>query len=585
MADNSDDPTTWFPVGDGKKSDASPTVTKPANKDDDPATWFPVGKQAEPATTGQQPSGPSWGTRIGSAVSDAANYAAGTVGSFTHGLSFGLDAPLDAVTSYLFPKSGFAQMQQKFGQSQQQFEQQHPLLSTGAEIAGSLPTYVLGEGAARAAVPVIERSGVVPTVANLAGAAVRNAAVSGAQGAGMTEGNLTDRTQGAIRGAEFGAVAGPVGEVVGGIVSPITRGLGGTSGSVSAGDAALGDLARTKYKIPVTGADLSSNQLLRTAADQSAKLPLSGAVAADAAKKTAWQGAIAKEMGEDARSFTPDVMDRARTRIGQTFDNVAKNTTIDNASTDILTNTDLPRIEADAHLTLPDNELKPIKAQLENITSVAAKGNGTISGDAYQALTRKGAPLDRAESSNDPNVRYVAGQIRDALDDAFVRSASPQDQAELLKAKYQYRVMRTVQDLAAGSRDGSISPDGFMQKVLAASRKFDAPTGGMAYTGGGNIGELARIGKLFRAAPQTGTADRLAVNALALAPSGGAAYLADPAFLAGMPATIALNRAANTYLRSNLLAKNLIATGADPAPYAPAVIPGAASAYNALNRP
>src|SRR5262249_1342401 len=153
---------------------------------------------------------------------------------------------------------------------------------------GSLPTYVMGEGAARAAVPVLERTGAIPTVANLAGAAVRNALVSGAQGGGMTEGGLTDRAQGALRGAEFGAAAGPVGEVVGGAISPITRGLGGTAGSVSAGDAALGDLARTKYQIPVTAADLSSNQFLRTAADQSGKLPFSGATAADAAKRTAW---------------------------------------------------------------------------------------------------------------------------------------------------------------------------------------------------------------------------------------------------------------------------------------------------------
>lgn len=571
-----DDPSTWFPMSGDDSKAAPATSTKPSSNDD-PTTWFPMhaGDTSMPTTTTTTP---SFWARVGSAATDAAKYAAGTVGSFTHGLSFGLDNPLDAATSYLVPNSGFAQMQQRFGQDQAQFQQQHPLLSTSAEIAGSLPTYVIGEGAARAAVPVVERTGVIPTVANLAGAAIRNAAVSGAQGAGMSEG---DRLEGAIRGAEFGAVAGPASEVVGGIVSPITRGLGGTSGSVSAGDAALGDLARTKYQIPVNAADLSNNQLLRTAADQSAKLPLSGAATADAGKRTAWQGAIAKEMGEpNATSFTPDVMDQARTRIGKVFDNVAKNTTIDNASTDILTNTDLPKIEADAHLTLPDNELKPIKAQLDNITSVAAKGNGTISGDAYQALTRKGAPLDRAESSNDPNVRYIAGQIRDALDDAFARSASPADQQALLQAKYQYRVMRTVQDLAAGSRDGSISPDGFMQKVLAASRKFDAPTAGMAYTGGGNIGELARIGKLFRAAPQTGTADRLAVNALAFAPSGGAAYLADPSFLLGMPATIALNRAANMYLRSNALANNLIAAGARPAPYAPSVLPGVASAYN-----
>lgn len=342
---------------------------------------------------------------------------------------------------------------------------------------------------------------------------------------------------------------------------------------VSAADATLGQLARDKYNIPVTAQDLSSNSFYRIAGDQAGKLPFSGAKVAADAKQSAWQGAIAKEMGEDATAFTPDVMDRARVRIGQTFDNVAKNTTIDAPSVDRMLNVDLPKIEIDMHQTLPSNEIGPLKAQLDNIVDVASKGNGTISGDSYQALTRKGAPLDRAESSNDPNVRFVAGQIRDALDDAFVRSASPADQAALVQAKYQYRVMRTVQDLAAGSRDGSITPDGFMQKVLTASRRFDAPTGGIAYTGGGNIGELARIGKLMRAPPQTGTADRALVNALTLGGGGGLAYL-NPAYAAGVPAALALNRGVGSYLRSGFLANQVIRNALQPPPASPFVLGG-----------
>lgn len=580
MATN-DDPTTWFPVGgdDTKKPAASSPKQQPT---DDPTTWFPVG--ASDAAPGPLAKPPTWWSRIAGTASDVADYAGGIAGAVTHGLSFGLNNPLDRATAALFPSSAFAKLQQEREQKQKQFQQENPLAAGAAEIAGSLPTYLIGEGAARAAVPVIQRTGVVPAVANLAGAAIRNAAVSGVQGAGTTEGGLAERTEGALKGAGFGAVAGPVGEVAGAAIGPIVRGIGGTAGNISKAIADLGDLARTKYKIPVTGADLSNNQFLRTATDQSGKLPFSGAAAADAAKLEAWQRAIAKQFGEDATAFTPDVMDRAATRIGKVFDDVAKNTHIDAASTNTLVN-DLAKIESDAHLSLPDNELSLITKQLENITNVAAKGQGTIDGASYQALTRKGAPLARAESSADPNVRYVAGQIRDALDDAFVRSASPADQAALLQARYQYRVMRTVDELAAGSRDGNISPDAFMQKVLKASRRFDSPTGGMAYTGGGDIGELARIGKLFRASPQTGTADRLAVNALALSPSGALGYLADPAFLAGMPATLALNRAANMYLRSNTLARNLIATGATPQPYAPSVIPGVASGYNALNPP
>ena len=162
-----------------------------------------------------------------------------------------------------------------------------------------------------------------------------------------------------------------------------------------------------------------------------------------------------------------------------------------------------------------------------------------------------------------PTWLYVAGQIRDALDDAFVRSARPEDQAALTQAKYQYRIMRTIDPLVAGSRDGNITPAGFSNKVVNALRKFDSPTGGVAYTGGGNIGELAKIGQLMRPAPQTGTADRGIINLLALGGTG-APLLFDPTYMAAVPSTLALNRAVGSYLRSGPLADRVIGNALKP---------------------
>ena len=569
----SDDLPSWLPpapkAGGGNGTSTAPAAT--GTTSDGLPSWLPAAPQASPSkeADGSSTEQPWW--------QQAANYGAGVIGSLTHGLSFGLDNPLDRATAALFPDSAFAKLQPQREQAQQQFETANPLAAGTAQVVGSLPTYMIGEGALRAAVPVAQGSGIVPTVANLTGSAVRNAAVSGAEAAGTTDGSIADRLNAAKQGAIVGAVAGPVGDIAGAGVQKLV------SGGVSAADATLGQLARQKYGIPITAADMSGNQFYRTATDQMARLPFSGTTAADAAKRTAWQSAIAKEMGENASSFTDDVMSRAKTRIGNVFDNVAKSTTVDAASTNTLVN-DLAKIESDMHLTLPESELKPLKAQMDNIVDIAGKGQGTISGDSYQALTRKGAPLDRAESSNDPNVRYVAGQIRDALDDAFARSASPADQAALQEARYQYRVMRTVQDLAAGSRDGNISPDAFMQKVLTVSRRFDAPTGGIAYTGGGNIGELAKIGKLMRAAPDSGTADRALMNALIFGAGGATATLAaHPGYAVGVPAALAANRAAGAYLRSGWAADQVIQNALNPGYWPPAATSaGVAAGVNAL---
>lgn len=519
-----------------------------------------------------------------SAVTSAINYGAGLLGSAVHGLSAGLDSPLDAATAKLFPGSSFAKMRGENQLAQKAFDTANPAMSAVAQGVGSIPTYAMGEGALRAAIPLATRGApAVQAGLNLLGSSARNAAVSGGISAGTADDG--NRLAAGGRGAAIGAIAGPAADVIGQGLSAGASLLRGSGGGVPVADAALGRLAINKYGIPINAPDLTSNPLYRIANDQASKLPFSGAEKSATAKQMAWQGAIAKEMGEPgATSFTSNVMSRAKARIGQDFDDVAARTSIPAAQTTTLAN-DLAVIHTDAGLTLPDSELKPLTAQMDNIRGLIAKGNGTISGDSYQALTRSKAPLDLAESSADPNVRHFASKIRDALDDAFVRSASPADQAALTQAKYQYRVMRTVDPLAAGSRDGNITPDAFMQKVLTASRRFDSPTGGIAYTGGGNMGELASIGKLMRAPPQTGSADRMMINLLAGGGAAATGFAANPLAMLTVPGGLVANRMAQSYLHSPGLANRLINSSLAPGvpstgSMAPLVVPPLANAFN-----
>jgi len=446
-------------------------------------------------------------------------------------------------------------------------------------------------------------SAVQQPVANVAATVATGGLLRGASGPvtrGVGEALQTQPVSQAVAAGTGGAVTEETGDpnlgLLASVATPFTglgmRTLGriaenATLGGVSAEDATLGRLARDKYQIPIGAPDLTDNQASRTMIDQAGKLPFAGARSAAEAKHAAWQGSIASEMGENAKSFTPAVMSRARDRIGQTFDDVATRTTIPQAQTSQLVS-DLATVIPDARKVLGPNELAPLQEQIREITTMIGHNSGEISGQAYQALTRAKAPLDLLESSADPNVAHFAGIIRDKIDDAFQRSASTADQDALSKARYQYRVMRTVDPLVAGSRDGNISPDGFMQKVLTASRRFDAPTGGMAYTGGGNIGELARIGKLMRAPPQTGTADRAMVN---LAVAGGLPAVASitPATAAGTAAMLAANRAAGSYLRSGPLANRLIENAIGPAasgtdPFQRALQTGRVAAIEGLAR-
>jgi hypothetical protein len=178
-----------------------------------PASTTAAATETAPA----KPDQPWWQT--------AANYAAGTVGAFKHGLSFGLDNPLDRATAAVFPNSAFAKQQQEREQAQKQFQEAHPLASGAAEVAGSIPTFLMGEGALAKVIPPVAGAGLVDRGLNLLGASARGGIVSAAAGAGMSEGDLADRGKAAAESGAFGVAMPPlfsaVGSVLRGTVAPI----------------------------------------------------------------------------------------------------------------------------------------------------------------------------------------------------------------------------------------------------------------------------------------------------------------------------------------------------------------------------
>ena len=188
------------------------------------------------------------------------------------------------------------------------------------------------------------------------------------------------------------------------------------------------------------------------------------------------------------------------------FDDVASRTNVNPAETNNVI-TELANIDGgldpDGGENLTDTQKALIRRNIDLVQNfpppmATAPVNGAdISGD----LTRtRGRPSTSWRATAIKTSRPVGMQIKSALDDGFQASASPADQAALTQIlRYQWRLMKT-RAAAGGESAGAptlIDPGEFASRVVAASRKLDGSTGGIAYTGDGTIGELGKIAGVY----------------------------------------------------------------------------------------
>lgn len=430
------------------------------------------------------------------------------------------------------------------------------------QIAGSTPFLGVAGRAAMAPVNALTRAApsaaqvlAAPGNALRVGQLATTGAGIGAGTAALTSASSNEPLSDQMKsGGVAGAVLGPLGA---GAANLGSRVFGGAVGQETA---ALARTARDVHDIPVGIGQISENPTVRFLDSVMQRLPFTGMGARTAEQRSAFNRAVSQTFGENTDTITHQTITNASRRIGNVFDTVAAQTPNIRADRPFLQH--LYQTLSDARNVLPASEVRPLENQLRDLMSAVDQRTMTFTGDTYQALTRRGAPLDRAIKSPDPNIRYYASQIREGLDDAMQRSAAPDVVQALTEARTQWKALKTIEPLAKKATTGDINP----ALLLAQANKSYTGRGG-----GGDLGELGRIGQRFlKEPPSSGTAERtmlmqhlpqLAIGATGLGALGSATYFDPESWqrnaLLGAGA-LAAGRAGGSVLRSNALANAMI---------------------------
>lgn len=494
---------------------------------------------------------------VGPYIASGAEKAAAYTRSKLHGTPY--EAELKAVQDY-----------------RKQSTEAHPVTATTGELTGAIAPFV-ALGGIPAVSSALGMTGNLGMRTLLGGGS--NALISGADSAVRSGGDLGQTATGAGIGGAVGALVPGAGRAIG---------LGANWAMRPAHDALTNRLldVAAEHGIPIGAAQTSTSPFVRKLSQIAGQFPGSGQNTFQGEQVQRFTRAIARSFGEDADSLTPQVMQNARRRLGREFDHVAENTTIrvDEPFHQAMTN-----IAHEARSVLPEGELRPLANQMNNIAQLIDH-EGNLSGAAYQNLTKKGAPLDRAIHSQDPNVRHYASLIRETVDDAMQRSATPENAQRLQEARRQYKNMMTVAPLVVRGTPGEVTP-------LSLQSKVNQSFSNRAFSGGGQLGELSDLGqRFFRNPADSGTpmgslvVDQMMRHGNALAAAGlaaatGGGYLAgyDPADIAkgvgGLAAAGLLARGTTSVLNRPQALDRLISRAPYVTPYA------TGAAINRLSQP
>ncbi len=354
-----------------------------------------------------------------------------------------------------------------------------------AATAPLMPTSAMkGIAAASNALPTVLATGgkAAAPIANRLVAAAGQGGLGGAiMGAGTASTNDKSLAENVGENALAGSLAGPALTAGASLAKNVA---GRAVGRISPERAELARKA-ADHDISLEAGQVSTSPTFKKFNQVSGWLPFSGAKSASEKQINQFNKAVARTFGEDTANITPQVLQKAKQRIGSDYDTVAANTTV-KVDNQLINN--FAKTYQDAESALDDNQFKIFKKQLELLASKFQQGNGEMGGDAWQSFRHINSPLSRVAGGKDSDLGYFVKNLKVAMDGAFNRSAPDDMQALLKNANSQYKSMKTVEKLANSDSEGQVSPLKLMQKVVTAP-------GGKE--GAGKLGELADIGRAF----------------------------------------------------------------------------------------
>lgn len=335
----------------------------------------------------------------------------------------------------------------------------------------ALPTALSTGG--RASAPLLNRIAASSAQGALGGS-LFNAATSSSNDKSLAE-NVGE-------GAVSGAIGGPLVTGAAGIGSKLASKI---ASSISPERAALAKLAE-KHGIKLDAGQVSESPLWKKYNQVSGWLPFSGAAKASDKQFKQFSKSAISQAGEDAHALTPQLIQNAKSRIGNDYETVARNTTI---KADPQLAHDLAKVYDEAGTVLgKDQMLRFDKIVKNQIFHKFQQNQGDLPGEAWQATRHVNSPFGKATNGSDTDLGFYLKNVKSAMDSAFNRHA-PQDMQGLLrKANKQYKALKTLEPIANADPEGKIHPLKLMQKVMTS------PGGKLKSN---ELGELADIGRAF----------------------------------------------------------------------------------------
>jgi hypothetical protein len=270
------------------------------------------------------------------------------------------------------------------------------------------------------------------------------------------------------------------------------------------------NLLRQEGVDALTAGQQTGNSAVRWAESAAHDLPFSGGrgkVLNDQAAEQ-FTAAALRRAGINADRATADTVNTGFQNLGAQFDALARRNMM---NVDVPLRTEVHQALAAYNRSTPEALRAPIVHDLHE--DIMNAPNAFLDGAQYQSWRSQIERARRGAQSNNPQLANTLGDIRDAMDDAMARSATPADQAAWQQVRGQYRDLLAIEKAVSGAGEntalGLISPSQLRTAVKTQDTR--------GYVRGRrDLGNLARAGEaIMKPLPNSGTPARLAAQHMA----------------------------------------------------------------------
>lgn len=177
------------------------------------------------------------------------------------------------------------------------------------------------------------------------------------------------------------------------------------------------------------------------------------------------EAALKKAGFKDAKNATPDAMEEMKNGIDADYQDLTGRvpTKVDKAFVDRLND-----LSGEVERSASADAAGPLLKQIEHLKNLGQSSQEGVFINGRAAQNAR-AELGRMQGSQNSDIRHFAGEIKNALDDAFERGAKPEDVEKMQDVRQRFGRLEDISRAVAGDPNGQFSPQKLVQ-VLSTKR-------------------------------------------------------------------------------------------------------------------